>query len=192
MRPHTPTSHPALAPDVIARVLDGDPRASRALVERYERPVFALLSRMLAPASRHDRVEDLAQETFLRVFRALHRFDPNGRASLSTWIMTIATRLAIDELRRARPETVALSHTLQAPVRSPEQDAQRRKLAAAIEAAIAELSPEQRAVFVLTEFHGMAQRDISEALQCDVGTVKSRLSRGRARLRAALKEVRHG
>src|SRR5215470_592892 len=84
----------------LARAQRGEAAAWRALVEHYQRAVFALLSRMLAPSGRAALVEDLAQETFLRAFRALPAFDRGGRARLSTWILTIATRLGIDELRR--------------------------------------------------------------------------------------------
>src|SRR5262252_7490429 len=84
----------------LARAQRGEAAAWRSLVEHYQRPVFALLSRMLAPSGRATLVEDLAQETFLRAFRALPAFDHAGRARLSTWILTIATRLGIDELRR--------------------------------------------------------------------------------------------
>src|SRR3954447_21718894 len=82
----------------LARAQRGDRAAQAVLVERYQRPVFALLSRMVG----RDRaaVEDLAQETFLRALRALPRFSLQGPARLSTWILTIATRLALDQLRR--------------------------------------------------------------------------------------------
>jgi RNA polymerase sigma-70 factor (ECF subfamily) len=89
----------------VARAQRGDDRARRELVLRYQRPVFALLSRMLHGRASHTSVEDLAQETFLKVFRALPGFDRQGSARLSTWILTIATNLAIDELRRRRVPT---------------------------------------------------------------------------------------
>src|SRR5262249_48617126 len=80
----------------------GDEPAWRALVERYQRPVLALLSRMLSPVARRDLVEDLAQETFLRAFRALPSFDRAAAGRLSSWLLTIAARLALDELRVRR------------------------------------------------------------------------------------------
>ena len=84
----------------LARAQRGDRQAFRALVERYQRPVFALLGRMLLRAGRESIVEDLAQETFVRVFRSLASFGADGRRNVSAWILTIAARLAIDELRR--------------------------------------------------------------------------------------------
>src|SRR5437763_5076149 len=83
----------------LRRAQKADQRAWRDLIACYQQPVHALIWRLLAGRARH-RVEDLAQETFVRVLRALPRFDPTGPASLSTWILTIATRLTLNELRR--------------------------------------------------------------------------------------------
>lgn len=178
-----------LPPEVLERALRGEDTARRALVEVYERPVFALVSRMLA--GRHDPalVEDLAQETFLRVFRALPGFDPNGPARLSTWVLTIATRLVLDSLRRRRPDLHPVPRDLPAPDRA-DAPALRRRLARAIEAAVADLPADQRATFVLFAWHERSLAEIAEALEVPVGTVKSRLSRARAALRVALAEVR--
>src|SRR5687768_17183118 len=81
----------------LARAQAGDRAAKTALVQRYQRPVFALLSRMLGREA--EVIDDLAQETFARVLGALPGFDRSGRARLITWILTIATRLALDHLR---------------------------------------------------------------------------------------------
>src|SRR5215207_7659711 len=89
----------------LRRAQRGDQRAWRDLIERYRQPVHALIWRLLAGRARH-RVEDLVQETFVRVLRALPGFDPAGPASLSTWMLTIATRLTLNDLRR--PEHAAL------------------------------------------------------------------------------------
>jgi RNA polymerase sigma-70 factor, ECF subfamily len=177
----------------LRRAQRGDQAACHALVRCYERRVFALLSRMLGAGDRA-LVEDLAQGTFLQVFRSLERFAPLGPARLSTWILTIASRRAIDALRR-RPADAA------GPVSSPEvgvvsagadEQAWRRQLGRALEAAVADLAPDHRAAFLLREYHGLDYADIARALEIDVGTVKSRLSRARAALRRALAEVHHG
>ncbi len=164
----------------LRRAQRGDERAWRDLIARFGRPVHALIWRMLAGRSR-DRVEDLVQETFVRVLRALPGFDPRGPASLSTWILTIATRLALNELRR--PELARLAEADE-PV--GEGDVGRRQLAAAIAKSVAALPADQRAVIVLREFHGLDYAEIAAALELDLGTVKSRLSRARAALREAL------
>ena len=172
----------------LSRARRGDRDAFRALVERYERPVFALLGRMLFRAGRESLVEDLAQETFVRVFRGLPTFGADGRSNVSAWILTIAARLAIDELRRQQPWLESLdARTI--GVASPaatDEPSDRLRIAAAIERAVAQLGPEYRAAFLLREVHDMDYESIAEALRVDIGTVKSRLSRARAALRRAL------
>jgi RNA polymerase sigma-70 factor (ECF subfamily) len=174
----------------LARAQRGDARARRDLVVRYQRPVFALLSRMLHGRASVTSVEDLAQETFLRVFRALAGFDRRGAAKLSTWILTIASRLAIDELRRRHLDIAPLDPAAEpAGLAAADADAERVRLAAALQHAIDDLSPEFRAAFLLREYHELEYAEIADNLQIDLGTVKSRLSRARAALRRALEEV---
>src|SRR4051812_25180267 len=84
---------------ILERCRSQDPMAFRAFVVRYERMVFALLSRMLGHGS---EVEDLAQETFVRAYRAFPDFDPAGAAKPSTWLLTIATRLALDARKKKK------------------------------------------------------------------------------------------
>jgi RNA polymerase sigma-70 factor (ECF subfamily) len=171
----------------LRRAQRGEPAACRALVERYQRPVFALLHRMMG-AARRDRVEDLAQETFLSVFRSLGGFAPLGPARLSTWILTIATRRAVDELRRTEPEIELGPVALASPARADDR-ARRRALAERVEAAVSDLAPDFRAAFLLREMHGLEYAEIARALAIDIGTVKSRLSRALAALRSALADL---
>src|SRR5436190_15686137 len=175
----------------LRRAQRGEERAWRVLIERHRRPVHALIWRLLAGRARH-RVEDLVQETFVRVLRALPGFDPAGPASLSTWMLTIAARVALNELRR--PEAASLAEEPAGPgADHADAGAQRRQLAAAIGAGVAALPAAQRAVFVLREYHDLDYAEIAAALELDLGTVKSRLARARAALRvhlgAALPEV---
>jgi len=179
---------PELDDLTLARAQRGDEPAWRALVEHYQRPVFAMLSRMLSPIARRDLVEDLAQETFLRAFRALASFDRAASGRLSSWLLTIATRLALDELRRRRAPHEALDaerHQLAAASRS-----ERRLVEDLVTRAVEQLSPDHRAVILLREVHGLDYGEIAAALAISVGTVRSRLSRARAELRAALTEDR--
>lgn len=164
----------------VRRAQKGDQRAWRDLIERYQQPVHSLVWRLFAGRARH-RVEDLVQETFVRVLRALPEWEPAGTATLSTWIMTIATRLALNELRR--PEFARLEGEPEGRV---DQTAERRQLAQAIADAVAALPDAQRAVIVLREYQGLEYREIAEILELDLDTVKSRLSRARAALRATL------
>ena len=188
--PPAPPAPAELDEVTLRRAQRGDADASRALVERYQGPVFALLGRMLGGV-RRGAVEDLAQDTFLAVFAALPRFRLDGSARLSTWILTIAARRAIDELRRRPPAPIAVDDVA-APRERTDAPAERRQLAAAIDRALADLSPPHRAAFVLYELHGLDYQEVAQALGIDVGTVRSRLARARAALRAALAEYHHG
>jgi RNA polymerase sigma-70 factor (ECF subfamily) len=175
----------------LARAARGDREAFRRLVERYQRPVFALLSRMLFRTGRESLVEDLAQETFVRVFRGLPEFGRDGRTNLTAWILTIATRLCIDELRK-RPLVLEpldrVARDVAGNLRA-DQDRERVEVAQAIARAVADLSPEFRATFLLREVHDMDYESIAAALGVDVGTVKSRLNRARLALRRALQGI---
>jgi RNA polymerase sigma-70 factor (ECF subfamily) len=174
----------------LARAQRGDEAAWRALVERYQRPVFALLARMLSPVARRDLVEDLAQDMVLRAFRALPGFDAAASGRLSSWLLTIATRLALDELRHRRMSQEPLQpvHFQAAAPAGPD----RRLLAASLTRAVEALSPDHRAVILLREVHGLDYEEIAAALAISLGTVRSRLSRARSELRSALSEGRDG
>jgi RNA polymerase sigma-70 factor, ECF subfamily len=163
----------------LRRAQRGDERAWRDLIEHYQRPVHALVWRLLAGRSRH-RAEDLAQETFVRVLRALPKFDPGGPATLSTWILTIATRLVLNEIRR--PEPAPLEREPLDEARA-DHASERARLGAAIASGVAKLPEAQRAVLVLREYHDLEYAEIADVLELDVGTVKSRLSRAREALR---------
>jgi len=169
----------------LARAQRGDEPAWRALVEHYQRPVFGLLTRLLSPAARRDLVEDLAQETFLRAFRALPGFDRSAAGRLSSWLLTIAARLALDELRQRRAPDAAAARAPAPPAASRPE---RRLVADIVTRAVAALSPDHRAVILLREVHGFDYEEIAAALAISVGTVRSRLSRARTELRTALAE----
>jgi RNA polymerase sigma-70 factor (ECF subfamily) len=171
------------------RARAGDPIALRAFVVRHERAVFALLSRMMGPGP---HVEDLAQETFLRAIRALPAFQPDGPARASTWLLTIATRLALDA-RKKRRFPLAEPEAAQAvpDPSTPETERARRELGARIARAADSLSDDQRAAFVLAELHGFTLAEVARALDIPENTAKTRLFRARERMRAAL-EIEEG
>jgi RNA polymerase sigma-70 factor (ECF subfamily) len=175
----------------VTRARRGDVRAFASLVRRYQRPVHAVIGRILAGVASAAEVDELAQEVFLRVFRALPGFEPQGPGRLTKWILTIASRLAIDELRRQRLPITAEVDTDQIESSGPraDADAASHRVAAEIARALASLTPEQRATFVLREFHDFDYDDIARALDVDLGTVKSRLSRARTALRAFLDDA---
>jgi len=165
--------------------LDGcraqDPAAFRLFVVQYQKMVFALLSRIVPRAE----VEDLAQETFVRAYRAFPSFDPDGPAKTSTWLLTIATRLALDARKRRGRETIELPEDLAANA-TPETDAERSFLGRDLERAARSLPDDQRAALVLADVHGFSTSEIAGALNVPESTAKTRLFRAREKMRARL------
>src|SRR3954467_4229822 len=123
-------AEPPLDELTLRRAQRGDERAWRDLIARFQAPVNALIWRLLAGRARH-RGGDLTQETFVRVLRALPKFDPAGPATLQTWILTIATRLTLNDMRR--PDAVALETEPPGSDRA-DANAERARLGAAIAA----------------------------------------------------------
>jgi RNA polymerase sigma-70 factor (ECF subfamily) len=186
---HAPAGAPAER-DEIVRAQQGDRAACHALILRHQRAVGSLLRRMLAGSDLDALTEDLAQETFLRAFAALRRFDPDGPARLSTWLLTIATRLALQALARRRlPATAFDDDAGDAHVEADELAPDRARIGSAIAEAMKRLAPPYRAAFVLREYHGFDYAEIARSLDIDIGTVKSRLWRARAALQRALGDV---
>jgi RNA polymerase sigma-70 factor (ECF subfamily) len=168
----------------LARARRGDATALSALVRHYQRPVYALIGRLFV-GRRDTAVDDLAQEAFIRVCRGLARFEPGGRARLSTWILTIVTRTCLNAVRDGRrPAPVEERDDVAAG--DPEQTAAEREERRRVEAAMAALPEDMRAVLVLRAYHDFDYDEIAAALSLEVGTVKSRLGRARAALREAL------
>jgi RNA polymerase sigma-70 factor, ECF subfamily len=164
-----------------------DPMAFRAFVVRYQRPVFALISRL---CGRGAHVEDLAQEVFLKAYRAFPGFDPDGAGRPSTWLFTIATRTCLDARRSARvsAELTPLEEIHDQGTRgdTPESEHRRAQIARAIVKATAALADDQRAAFVLCECHGLSMQEMAGALGVNENTAKTRLFRARERLRELL------
>jgi RNA polymerase sigma-70 factor (ECF subfamily) len=175
----------------LTRARRGDARAFAALVTRYQRPVHAVLSRILTGVASAAEVDELAQEVFLRVYRALPGFESRGPGRLTKWVLTIAGRLAIDELRRPRATVTPIDESLVSDAPATDAATARRQLGAALVRALEALTPEQRATFVLREFHDFDYDELARALDVDLGTIKSRLSRARTALRALLTEHDH-
>lgn len=170
--------------DVIRRVINGDTDAYRILVTRYERMVFRLVRNLIANAH---TCEDLAQDTFLAAFANLRSYDPN-RGAFSTWLFAIARNRCVNSLKPPGPILRAASSDTADP-RSFEFPRPDPELFALLDDALAALSIEQKTAFVLSEFCEMSQQQISEVERTSLGTVKSRISRAKARLRAALSRL---
>jgi RNA polymerase sigma-70 factor (ECF subfamily) len=174
--------------EMLAGCRAGRPAALRGFVVRYQHLVFAYLSRTLG-AGPH--VEDLAQEVFLRACRGLSTFDAGGAARPSTWLLTIASRVAIDARRRRRVPTSPLDAELAVPSSdTPETERRRAELGQALARAAAQLTDEQRDVFVLAEFHDLDTKAIAAVLGVREATARTRLFRARERLRQLLQHTK--
>lgn len=164
----------------------GDEDAFARIVEAYQRPVFSLCFRMLGEA---DSAEDAAQETFLRAYKNLHRYDP--RRSFATWLLSIAAHYCIDRLRRKRLSTVSVDDEAYAwrppvdPALSPEASLIRRQQQARVRQLLETLPAKDRAVVILYYWHDCSYQEIAETLSLSVSAVKSRLFRARRALAEA-------
>jgi RNA polymerase sigma-70 factor (ECF subfamily) len=168
-------------PDLIGRVLAGDPSAERALYDAHVDRVFRLVYRM---AGDLDRAKDYTQETFIRAFSRLRDF--RGEARLSTWLGSIAMSVTLNGLRKVRrlnEREVALEDVTQMGrmTREAEPD-----LKARLTQAIDGLPEGYRAVFVMHDIEGYTHEEIAASLGVHPGTSKAQLFRARARLREAL------
>ena len=173
---------------LITRARGGDLTAFNSLVARFQDPVYSLALRMLASPQ---AAEDATQEAFIRAWTRLETFR-GGR--FQSWLFTIVANLARDELRRRgrRPQT-SLDAARDDPDRAsldpvdhgptPEAVAEQGDLRALLEAALAQLPDEWREIVVLSDVQDLAYEEIARITGLPLGTVKSRLSRARGRLR---------
>ena len=166
----------------------GDEAAFESLVRLYEKRVFALAVRMCGNS---EDAAEAAQEAFLAAWQGLRFF--RGDSSFSTWLYRLTSNACVDLLRReGRHRSVAgpsldddgeLNRDVPDTTPSPQEEAERRELRAQIEEGLRALSPEHRQVLILREMHQLSYDEIADTLDLDVGTVKSRISRGRKQLR---------
>ncbi|MBM4007219.1 MAG: sigma-70 family RNA polymerase sigma factor [Planctomycetes bacterium] len=169
---------------LMSRVASGDESAISELYERFGALVFKASRQVLNSRA---EAEDASQEIFVRLWKTADRFDPR-RARLVTWVMLIARRHLIDRLRRkvARPEVLGLETENEAgfiPGGSTKEQVAPMEANPALSARIQELPALQREVIERTYLKGFTLREVSEQLNAPLGTVKSALSRGLARLR---------
>ena len=174
---------------VVAAYLSGRSEAFQELVERYQKRLLNYVYRTIGD---RERAEDLVQEVFIRVHRHLHRFDQTKK--FSTWIYTIASNLAKNELRNRSRNPLVLFQAMKKnweadhrplqfedPHHRPDDLYRKRHLRELVEWAVAQLPEHHREVFVLRELEGKSYEDIAEITNCNLGTVKSRLNRARNR-----------
>lgn len=172
--------------ELLTRTAAGDVVAFEKLHARFERLVLALCTRLL-----HDwmAAEEVAQDTFLRVWHGAVRYDP-ARGTPVAWLLTIANRLAIDRVRRRSevPNTPAVETVFAAVPGDPGDQAVNNIVSSQIRSAIHDLASEQRQALWLTYFAGYSHREAAAAMAVPLGTVKGRLRLGLHRLRRAIGE----
>src|SRR6188768_1830831 len=172
---------------VVTAFLGGEERAFQELVERYQTRLLNFVYRTIGD---REKAEDLVQEVFIRVYRHLHRFDRSKK--FSTWVYTIASNLAKNELRNRSRNPLVLFQTMKGnwededrPLQfedttaRPDDLYRKRHLRELVAETVAKLPAHHREVFVLRELEGKSYEEIAEITDCNLGTVKSRLNRAR-------------
>jgi RNA polymerase sigma-70 factor (ECF subfamily) len=185
--------HPDAA--LMMKVKQGDMTAFAELVDKYKQPVINLLSRLLQDAT---EAEDIAQNTFIQVFRSAHRYDP--KASFASWIFTIARRLGLNEIRRRSrhpadsiesrrndgddrpaPEFVDTANP------EPPENLLRQELEQKISESLAHLPENQRTAMLLCQQSELSYEEIAGVLECSLSATKSLIFRARETLKERLK-----
>jgi RNA polymerase sigma-70 factor (ECF subfamily) len=168
--------------DVIRRVLGGDVESFRLLVEKYQGPLFCFIRNVIADA--HD-AEDVAQEVFLAAYGSLAAYDPD-RAAFSTWLFTIARNRCRNARKKRRP-IVPDELPEGAELRTPDAELAEAEWFRLLDRALASLPFEQQTAFVLAEIQGLSLAEIGAIEGVPLGTIKSRISRAREKLRSRLR-----
>lgn len=170
---------------LIARAAKGDASAFNDLLSAHERKMYAVCLRM---CGNHEDAQDCLQEAMLRVFRAISGF--KGQSSFSTWLYRVTMNTCLDELRKKKnKQSTSLDSLLEtgwSPADTedtPEKHAVVSERKAEIRKVIRELPDDMRSAIVLRDIQGFSYDEISKILNINVGTIKSRISRGREKLR---------
>lgn len=185
--------------DLVHQVQQGNKRAFDLLVLKYQRRIMRLLARMISDPA---EVEDVAQETFIKAYRALPQF--RGDSNFYTWLYRIAINsarnwqvangrrpLLLNEYQNEDGETFSALDTL-TDINTPESELVSRQVARAVKTAINELAPELRTAILLREIEGLSYEDIAQTMDCPIGTVRSRIFRAREAIAEKLRKAREG
>ena len=194
--PPAPSDSDAL---LVERAAAGDHRAYELLVIKYQRRIERLIGRMVRDV---DLVPDIAQETFIRAWRALHQF--RGDAQFYTWLYRIAVNTAKKSLMELKRNPVVTDTALHSAddddetsrreneltsESTPESELAAREIAAAVNAAMEALPEDLRTAVTLREIEGLSYEEIAEAMNCPIGTVRSRIFRAREAISARVKPL---
>ena len=184
---------------LVERVKQGDVRAFEMLVVKYQRRIERLIGRMVRDV---DIVQDIAQETFIRAYRALPQF--RGDSAFYTWLYRIAVNTAKKALMDMKRDPVVSESSLRSdengeePARAeselsdgetPEGILASKEIAAAVNSAVEALSEELRQAITLREIEGLSYEEIAEAMNCPIGTVRSRIFRAREAIAVKLRPL---
>ncbi len=183
--------------ELVRQAQSGDTAAFDQLVGRYRSRIFGMIYNMV-----HNEQDawDLAQDSFVKAWKSIARF--RGQSSFYTWIYRIVMNVTIDSLRKKQVRGAAefddaiqlreidpASRTVPHADALPHENLENDEIRVRIDAAIAELTPEHRAVILMKEIEGMQYHEIAESLGCSIGTVMSRLFYARKKLQGLLRDV---
>lgn len=170
---------------LVSMARTGDNSAFEELVRRYRNEVFAFCFHFVR---NREVAWDLSQEAFIKSYKALKRF--RGDAKFKTWLMRITANHCKDWLKKRKLKTVpfddVVQHTTPSSTAGPRKSLEHSELGRAIEAAVAQLNPKHQLAFVLREYEGLSYNEMSEIMECNVGTVMSRLHHARKNLQNTL------
>ncbi len=179
---------------LVKKSQSGDVESFELLISSYDKRAYNIAYRVMG---NEEDAKDMAQEALLRIFRSIKDF--KGQSSFSTWLYRIVTNVCLDELRRRKNEKyVSMDSTIQtdsgelhmelcSDKETPESVYERVEQRELIKSAISELNEDYRSVIVLRDIQGFSYEEISNILDCSLGTVKSRINRARNMLRERLK-----
>jgi RNA polymerase sigma-70 factor (ECF subfamily) len=175
--------------EIIRRCQQGDRQAFDELLGKYEKLIYNLTYRYFG---NHDDASDVGQEAMVRVFRKIGDF--NGNSSFKTWLYRVVSNLCLDEIRRRKQHLTSLDEIKEQgfePVAtdpSPGEAVESMERASMVQEVLGLLSEEHRAILILKDIEGLDYNEIAVVLGCNIGTVKSRLSRARDSFRRKMTE----
>jgi RNA polymerase sigma-70 factor (ECF subfamily) len=170
--------------EVINKVLQGDTDAFRLLVDRYQKPIIRFIKHMINDSH---ICEDIAQDVLFSAYKALDTFDSN-RSSFSTWLFTIAKNKSLNVLKKKRA-IFASQLPEKTEINNPSDDISEREFFDELDKILQTLPAEQKTAFVLAELQELPYDEIAQIEGAKIGTIKSRISRAKEKIKSALKNL---
>lgn len=182
---------------LIHNAKNGDVEAFEIIIEKYQQQIFNIAFRMMG---NYDDASDSAQNAIIKIFKNLKNFE--GKSKLSTWIYRIVTNTCLDELRKkSRQNIISINQShddknlgkeiqIEDKGNSPQDHVEKNEMQKVILNALEKMSPDHKAVIVLRDIKGLSYEEIARIVECNEGTVKSRINRARKSLKKALEHHR--